>query len=211
VNFFGHAAVASWSTAEPGAVLGSMLPDLATMCGGRITSTDDATVEAGIALHHRTDAAFHQLPVVVALMRELDGELDQRQCARGPRRAVAHIGVELLLDGVLTAEPPYRTAYLAGLAHEPALRWRDADEPVRFAFVLERLRARGVPEDLRRADAITVRLSRILAHRPLLAPSLDDLRAIQQSLVAFQPRLEVAADTVMRAMRAELMDLKRTR
>jgi acyl carrier protein phosphodiesterase len=204
VNFFGHAAVASWSTSSPGALLGAMLPDLATMCGGRIQSTDDAAVAAGIAHHHKTDAAFHQLPVVLALMRELDDALSQRQCARGPRRAVAHIGVELLLDGVLTAEPPYRTAYLDGIAHEPALVWRAPDEPARFALVLERLRTRGVPEDLRRPDAITSRLSRILAPRPLLAPSPDDLRAIHAALVAFQPRIEVAADTVMRAMRAEL-------
>jgi hypothetical protein len=206
VNFFGHAAVASWSTAEPGAVLGAMLPDLATMCGGRIQSTDDAVVEAGIALHHQTDAAFHQLPVVLGLMRELDQALSERRCARGPRRAVAHIGVALLLDGVLTEEPPYRTAYLGGLAHEPALVWRDTDEAARFALVLDRLRTRGVPEDLKRPDAITTRLSRILAHRPLLAPSPDDLRAIQDALVAFQPRIDVAADTVMRAMRAALDD-----
>jgi len=204
VNFFGHAAVASWSTTTPGAVLGAMLPDLATMSGGRIQSTDDAEVAAGIAFHHKTDAAFHQLPVVLGLMRELDGALSERRCARGPRRAVAHIGVELLLDGVLTAEPPYRTAYLDALAHEPALVWRDADEAARFALVLDRLRTRGVPEDLKRPDAITTRLSRILAHRPLLAPSPDDLRAIEGALVAFQPRLDVAAGTVMRAMRAAL-------
>jgi hypothetical protein len=144
------------------------------------------------------------MPVVLGLMRELDTALGERRCARGPRRAVAHIGVELLLDGVLTDEPPYRTAYLAGLAHEPALAWRDADEAARFAFVLERLRTRGIPEDLKRPDAITTRLSRILAHRPLLAPSPDDLRAIHAAPVAFQPRIVVAADTVMRAMHAAL-------
>ena len=206
MNFFGHAAVASWLTTAPGIVLGAMLPDLATMSGGRIQSTDEPPVGAGIALHHRTDAAFHQLPVVLGLMRELDTALGERRCARGPRRAVAHIGVELLLDGVLIDELPYRTAYLAGLTHEPALVWRDADEAARFAFVLERLRTRGVPEDLKRPDAVTTRLSRILAHRPLLAPSLDDLRAIHDALVAFQPRIDIAADTVMRAMRAALDD-----
>jgi hypothetical protein len=206
VNFFGHAAVASWSTSDPGVTLGSMLPDLASMCGGRIASADDATVEAGIALHHASDAAFHKLPVVTSLMGELDGELDARRCARGPRRAVAHIGVELLLDGVLTAEPAYCAAYLRGLAHEPALRWRDPDEAPRFAVVLDRLRARGIPDDLQRPEAITTRVHRILAHRPLLAPSPDDLCAIRDALVAFKPRVDVAADTVMRAMRAALDD-----
>src|SRR5882762_4814840 len=78
VNYFGHAAVASWSTpAEPGVALGAMLPDFAVMCGGRIVSADEAAVADGIALHHDTDAAFHPLPAVTALMRELDGLLDR--------------------------------------------------------------------------------------------------------------------------------------
>jgi len=204
VNFFGHAAVASWSAPAAGVVLGAMLPDLATMCGGRIASAGDPDVAAGIALHHASDAAFHGLPVVLALMRELDQLLDERRCARGPRRAVAHVGVELLLDGTLTDEPAYRAAYLRGLAHDTAVDWRDPGAAPRFAIVLDRLRARGVPDDLRVPEVVATRLHRILAPRPLLAPSPDDLRAIHSALVAFQPRIEVAGDTVMRAMRAAL-------
>jgi hypothetical protein len=204
VNFFGHAAVASWTSQVPGVVLGAMLPDFATMCGGRVEAVEDGDVSRGVAIHHATDAAFHALPVVTALMRELDARLDERRCARGPRRAVAHIGVELLLDGELTGEPAYRAAYSAGLTHDPVLRWRGADEASRFAILLERLRARGIPDDLKQPEAITARLHRILAHRPLLAPSPDDLRAIREALRVFQPRVEVAADTVVRAMRAAL-------
>ncbi len=205
MNFFGHAAVATWYwPASPGVWLGSMLPDFASMCGGRIDASDDGDVTRGIALHHTTDAAFHKLAVVTQLMRELDGLLDHGGCARGPRRAVAHIGVELLLDGVLTAEPAYRAAYLAGLAHEPAVRWRDPEAAPRFAVLLDRLRARGVPEDLRLPDAITTRVHHVLAHRPLLAAAPDDLRAIRTALVAFKPRIEVACETVLGAMRAAL-------
>lgn len=208
MNFFGHAAIATWSApasgAAPAVVLGAMLPDFATMCGGRIASSDEDAVTEGITLHHATDAVFHQLPVVTGLMRELDDHLVHGRCARGPRRAVAHIGVELLLDGVLLGEPVYRAAYLGGLAHDPALHWREPDDAPRFAILLDRLRAHGVPDDLRRPEAITSRVHRILAHRPLLAPSPDDLRAIRQALIAFQPRIAVAADTIMRAMRAGL-------
>jgi hypothetical protein len=209
VNFFGHAAVTTWSApasgAVPAVVLGAMLPDFATMCGGWITSSaGDAGVTEGIALHHATDAVFHQLPVVTGLMRELDEHLVHGQCARGPRRAVAHIGVELLLDGVLTGEPAYRAAYLDGLAHDPALQWREPGDAPRFAILIERLRAHGVPEDLRRPEAITARVHRVLAHRPLLAPSPVDLRAIRHALVAFKPRIDVAADTIIRGMRAAL-------
>ena len=205
MNFFGHAAVASWSApAVSGVVLGAMLPDFATMCGGRIAAADEESVTAGIALHHATDAVFHQLPVVTALMRELDEHLVQGRCARGPRRAVAHIGVELLLDGVLIGEPGYRAAYLRGLTHDPALQWRDPAHAPRFAILLDRLRAHGVPEDLRLPEAITSRVHRILAHRPLLAPSQGDLRAIRHALIVFKPRIDVAADTIVRGVRAGL-------
>jgi hypothetical protein len=211
VNFFGHAAVASWSALPPGPpgpapglVLGAMLPDFATMCRGRVAAAEDDTVTAGIALHHATDSVFHRLPVVTGLMRELDDRLDHRGCARGPRRAVAHIGVELLLDGVLVGEPGYRAAYLSGLGHDPALAWREPETAPRFAVLLERLRAHGVPDDLRRPDAITTRVHRILAHRPLLAPSSGDLDAIRDALAGFKPRIDAAADTIVRGVRAAL-------
>ena len=204
MNYFGHAAVASWSAAESGTLLGAMLPDFAGMCRGRIAAADDADVADGIALHHATDAAFHHLPTVTGLMRELDERLDRGGCSRGPRRAVAHIGVELLLDGVLVDEPDYRAAYVHGLSHQPALRWRDPEAAPRFAVLLERLRSRGVPDDLRLPEAITARVQRILAHRPLLAPSPDELGTIGDALAAFQPRITVAADTILRALRAQL-------
>jgi hypothetical protein len=63
------------------------------------------------------------------------------------------------------------------------------------------LRAHGAPDDLRRPHAITQRLQRMLAHRPLLAPSPADLAAIDRALAAYQPRVEVAADTVLRGLR----------
>lgn len=205
MNFFGHAAVASWTAAPSGSVLGSMLPDFATMSRARLAEPSDAAIGEGIALHHETDRVFHHLPAVLGLMRELDDRLDRAGCARGPRRAVAHIGVELLLDGVLVDEAAYRDSYLAGLGHDPAgVRWRDEDDDARFAVLLARLRAHGVPEDLRKPEAIATRLHRMLAHRPLLAPSSTDLVAIKSSLVAHQPRIAVATDTVLRALRASL-------
>ncbi|MDQ3370495.1 MAG: hypothetical protein M3680_34175 [Myxococcota bacterium] len=206
VNFFGHAAVASWTSVVPAVVLGAMLPDFATMSGSRLAAdaAHDADLAAGIALHHATDAAFHRLPVVLGLMRELDALLAEGDCARGPRRAVAHIGVELLLDGVLVDDPGYRAAYTAALAHDPTITWRDGDDPARFEHLLTRLRAHGVPDDLRDPVAITQRLARVLGHRPLLAPSAADLRVIGAALVTYQPRVAVAAPTILRALRAGL-------
>lgn len=205
VNFFGHAAVASWSSPGPGGVLGAMLPDFATMCRARLAPAADAAVAAGIELHHATDAAFHTLAPVTALMRELDERLARGGCARGPRRAASHVGTELLLDGVLVDEAAYRESYVAGIGHDPGgVRWRDEDGPERLAVLLARLRGHGVPVDLRDPRAIAQRLHRMLAHRPLLAPSPEDLRAIERALIEHRPRVEVAADTVLRGLRAVL-------
>ncbi|HEY5926018.1 MAG TPA: hypothetical protein VIV11_30235 [Kofleriaceae bacterium] len=205
MNFFGHAAVASWTAESPGSVLGAMLPDFATMSGARLAEPTDPAIAHGIDLHHKTDAAFHHLAPVLALMRELDDRLEAAGCARGPRRAVAHIGVELLLDGVLVDDTDYRESYLGGLAHDAAaVRWRHDGDDRRFAVLLERLRAHGVPDDLRKPESIAIRLHRMLAHRPLLAPSPSDLVAIKSGLVAHKPRVEVAAETVLRGLRAAL-------
>jgi acyl carrier protein phosphodiesterase len=208
VNYFGHAAVASWHSANPATVLGAMLPDFATMSGTRLAEATDAGIAAGIALHHVTDGAFHHLPPVLALMRELDARLVAGGCARGPRRAVAHIGVELLLDGVLVTEPTYRNAYSAALEYDTSgVTFRHAEDPPRFAALHARLRSYGVPDDLRNPEAIVHRLHRMTAHRPLLAPSASDLSAIRTALIEHKPRVDVATDTVVRALRAALTSL----
>jgi hypothetical protein len=205
VNFFGHAAVASWQPAGPRVALGAMLPDFATMCRARLAAPDDADLAAGVDLHHATDAAFHHLAPVTASMRELDDRLDRLGCARGPRRAVAHVGFELLLDGVLVDDSAYRASYLAGLEADPAgVRWRDPDGEPRFAILIARLREHGVPDDLREPAAIARRLHRMLAHRPLLAPSAADLDAIHTALAEHRRRVETGADTVLRGLRAAL-------
>jgi hypothetical protein len=205
VNYFGHAAVASWSETSPARTLGAMLPDFAGMCGAHLGEASDPEVAAGIALHHATDHVFHTLAPVEGLMRELDAHLDRLGCARGPRRAVAHVGIELLFDGMLVAEPAYRDAYLAAIATDPArVTWRDADGPMRFAMLIDRLRSYGVPDDLRDPAAITARLARILAPRPLLAPSPSDLHAIGKALALQQARVGVATETVLRGLRAQL-------
>jgi hypothetical protein len=205
VNYFGHAAISSWSDASPARALGAMLPDFAGMIGGKLGDGDDREIADGIALHHATDHVFHALAPVVALMKDLDAQLDQLGCARGPRRAVAHVGIELLLDGVLVADEAYRAIYSAAIACDPVrVSWQHPDEAARFAVLIERLRGYGVPDDLRDPAAITSRLARILAPRPLLAPSPSDLRAIGHALAQHRPRIVIAAETVMRGMRAQL-------
>jgi hypothetical protein len=206
VNYFGHAAVASWrADAAPELAFGAMLPDFAGMIRARLGEQTSSVIASGVELHHATDGAFHRMPVVVASMRELDERLLAAGCARGPRRAVAHVGMELLLDGVLVDDAAFRASYLDGLGCDAsAVRWRDDDAPPRLAMLLDRLRAHGAPVDLRRVDAITRRLARMLAHRPLLAPNADDLRAIELALAEHQRRVQLSADGVVRGLRVAL-------
>ncbi len=204
MNYFGHAAVASWREGKGGLPLGAMLPDFTTMCSARVTGTSDDEVAMGIDLHHATDKVFHQAPVVTGLMRELDARLERAGCARGPRRAASHIGTELLLDGVLVEEGMYRDAFVLGLEYEAPLLWRDPGDEERYLAFITRMRDYGVPHDLKRPEAIATRLARTLAKRPLLAPSPSDMTVIAMALIEHKPRVEVAADSVLRVVRAGL-------
>lgn len=206
MNFFGHAVVASWTDPDDGGLaLGAMLPDFQSMCGARVADVDDAAIAAGVALHHRTDAAFHRLPGFVALCREIEARLAAADVGRGPRRAVAHVGVELLLDGVLVADAVARATYLGGLAHSTAsLTWRDPGDDARFAALHARLRDHGVPDDLARPDACASRVLRAIAHRPLLRASATEADTIRAELASVAPRVRVAAPAIVSALRAAL-------
>lgn len=209
MNYFGHAAVASWQATEDalaGVAFGAMLPDFSVMCGARVASGGTAHVDAGIALHHATDAVFHHAPAVSALFRDAEGRLAERGVRRGPMRAAAHVGVELLLDGVLLDDARHRAAYTAAMGHDAAmLVWREEGDPARFATFLARLRGYGLPEDLRRPRAAAERIFRMLAGRKLLAPEANERTAIADVLEELAPRVAVAASTVIRQVEAGLL------
>lgn len=207
MNYFGHAAVATRLHAAPAppVALGAMLPDFLSMCGARPERVDDQGLAEGVALHHATDAAFHALASFSGLVRDLGDRLTAAGVSRGPMRGVAHVAVELFLDGVLVDDAAAREAYVAALEHEPRLAFpAGTDDAPRFATLCARLRAYGVPVDLRRADAVATRCLRMLAHRPLLAPRGGEPAAIERVLAEFRPRVVVAAPTVMTALRASL-------
>ena len=63
---------------------------------------------AGIALHHTTDQAFHSDQWFLDLERELRHASATTTCPTVPRRACAHVGPELLLDGALLDDPTSR-------------------------------------------------------------------------------------------------------
>ena len=199
VNFFGHAVVASWVPAsEPAALaLGAMLPDFVGMAGIVVPGHwHQGALGDGIALHHRTDSAFHPLPPVVALMRELAERLTTAGVSRGPMRAVSHIGVELLLDGVLARDGNACALYCDAVAY--ALPSTGLDP------LLARLRAHGAPTDLADPTVVTTRVLRAIAHRPRLAATADEAATIRRALTDFAPRVDAMSGTVVRMLRAAM-------
>jgi hypothetical protein len=173
MNFFGHAAMAERVSREPTFVLGAMLPDFSSMLGLRPPTSAHPRVAEGIAFHHATDEAFHELSVFRELCSDAMRLLAERGVSRGTRRAVAHVGVELLLDVELAEDPRARSAYLAALksARDPAvvstLSW-PADQQDRLVQLAARLEERS--DSAKPSTATLVeRLARTLSGRPRLA------------------------------------------
>lgn len=198
MHLFGHAVVAGWCGAVPlGPVaLGAMLPDLL----GRWPDVAlPPGLAQGVALHGRTDLVFHDLAEVNELMRALSSALHRLGVARGPARGAAHVGIELLLDGVLAAAPVDHLAYQAALAEEVP-----GGLPPHVATIHARLRARGVPVDLASPAVCALALGRILGRRPRLAPSDDDARGIAAALAEVAPAVAQATPAIAAALRARL-------
>jgi len=192
VNFYGHAVIAA-TRRDSEFVLGAMLPDFISILGARPPRLEMGSLASGVAFHHRTDAVFHDSTVFRALQERATHHLSARGVRRGPTRAVAHVGVELLIDAALAGPPTTlessRAAdawYLAALelGSEPlsGVSWQrqPSDETQRLMGLCQRLRDAGV--DRFRVDAAQAMsdLTRILARRPRLALSDEETGAVRE-------------------------------
>ena len=186
MNFFGHATLAARFSDRPEFVLGAMLPDFANMLGLRAPHAQDSVLAAGIHFHHLTDRAFHDHATFRHLCREATVVLRGRGVVRGTARAVAHVGVELLLDAALAESAAARAAYVAGLraGQRPellrGLLWPSAEQ-ARLGRLISRLEG-GFEEHGDMAEVptslIVERLSRALGRRPRLAIVPRDVPAV---------------------------------
>jgi hypothetical protein len=181
MNFFGHAVVACQYETTPRFVLGAMLPDFASMIRARMGPVHDGPLARGVALHHRTDQAFHTAATFVELCDQAHCELESRGVGRGPARAVAHIGTELLLDGEMLSDPAARHRYVEALGEMPRieLQWRSAEGPARLERLHARLTAWGIPDDLAVPQQVLERLQRALQGRPRLQLQPRDRRILE--------------------------------
>jgi hypothetical protein len=182
VNFFGHTVLAVQRSAEPAFVLGSMLPDFATMIRARPPRTEHADIDSGMQFHWRTDEVFHRSTAFLTLTRRAVQWLSARGVRNGSALAVAHIGVEILLDAALSGDEPAQRAYRAALEGAAAddlgryVGWASEEQRDRFGALRTRLLARGpIAGDLA-PETVAERLRYTLADRPRL--SLDDASVV---------------------------------
>ena len=208
MNYFGHATVACWRTTLPTFVLGAMLPDFERMSGTRLPAVGDDEVQRGVRWHHLTDAVFHDCATFGALCQAARTTLREAGLARGPCMAIAHIGIELLLDGLLLGDAIVEQAYLRALhaasALEDGLPWRSSEDAERFAAVRLRLLEQGPPIVYRDPYAVAERLHRILAMRPRLAFDRTHLPTMAKWADATRSELHDRLPTLLEELRAGL-------
>jgi hypothetical protein len=197
MNFFGHAWLAAKRHDAPAFVFGAMLPDLAGMLRLRVETVRDRSLEEGRRFHLATDAAFHRLPAFGRLNRASTRALREAGLRSGPARAVAHVGLELLLDGWIAECHGTPALYQPALSQGPSLLrsvvFRGRQDPAPLADLCRRIAgARLPPEDWCAPERLAARLVRILAPRPRLALVASELPALR--IWAAESRAAVAAE-----------------
>ncbi|MEQ9079462.1 MAG: hypothetical protein RLP09_36720 [Sandaracinaceae bacterium] len=203
MNFFGHAVAALWEHDDPRWVLGAMMPDFASMCGTRFREAADDVVSAGVDHHHAADLVFHGLPTFLYWCNGGAEVLEARGVGRGASRAVAHVGTELLLDGVLLERhPEARALYLEAIQLPAAplgLAFHGGPEP--FEQLQSRLQDHGLPEGYRDPEEVARRLERILSRRPRLAIRDEELPTITAWLTQTRDELEERTEALCDELR----------
>ncbi len=177
MNYFGHAAVAARYSQDPLVALGAMLPDFVGFLRWPLPPLSDASLSVGVALHHATDRVFHRTPTFVSLNRAASEKLAALSVARGPARATAHVGVEMLLDACLAARRESCTAFRCALDEASGDHVRralalPAQHHQRLLNVVRAIRERGAEVWSSEPSIVAQRLARTFATRPRLR--LDD-------------------------------------
>jgi len=211
VNFFGHTVLAVRRSADPAFVLGSMLPDFATMIGARPPSTAHAAIDSGMQFHWRTDEIFHRSPAFLALTRQAVVWLAARGVRSGSALAVAHVGVEVMLDAALSGDDRAQRAYRAALERAAGdglgryVRWGSGEQRDRFDTLRERLLARGAITGDIAPETVAERLRVALAARPRL--SLDDtaVQAVRDWARVARADISASAAPLVEHLAAQLL------
>lgn len=208
MNFYSHCWLARRDGADDAFALGAMLPDFAGMSGARLVRVEHPEVARGVAHHHAVDAVFHATPSFIALCQRSAERLDAAGVRWGTGRAVAHVGVELLLDGVLLGDRATDSLYLDALGRGPALgatlHWSRADAPARFEALCRRLLALGARREHGEPEVVSERLHRALEGRPRLAILPQHTEAVRSELLRLFPEVQAAASSLLEEVQSGL-------
>jgi acyl carrier protein phosphodiesterase len=182
---------------------GAALPDLASMAGARIERTLLApAVEEGVALHHRSDKAFHALEVFRAGSGQLRDALLRAGVPTGPARAVGHAGYELLLDGCLLTRAGVEEEFSQVLALAPdASGALSSAEPGRFSELVVSMAQERWWLGYKDPQMVARGLHRRLQARRLLRFSSADIPVVAAVLTTARPAVDAATDGVISAVR----------
>jgi hypothetical protein len=204
VNHFAHAVAAAAHAQDPAVALGAMLPDFAGMLRTRVGALAHPALRTGCALHHAMDAAFHAAPDFVGLLSAGSAQLRDAGLPRGPARAAAHVGLELLLDAELARDAGAASHYARALAEAArpevgaSITWRSADAAPRWLALRVRLCAHGAPRAEEECDSLARRVARVLAARPRLALAPGSHACVARWLESARPALAAAAPALLR-------------
>jgi acyl carrier protein phosphodiesterase len=215
MNFFGHALIAQRDEATRGPiraqfVLGAMLPDFAAMLRTRPPLATLAALSAGVSFHHRTDDAFHGSHSFLEFSRQASSFLNDRGVSRGTARAVAHVGVELLLDAALAGESGANEAYLSAIdcalteQVHGFIRWHASDAGARFQHLCHNLQQRGHFQENPESELVAQRLQRILAERPRLAMDDRSLPVVREWVESARSQITSGAPQLLREVERRL-------
>jgi len=215
MNFFGHALLAQRDELARGEVraefvLGAMLPDFASMLRARPPLSTFAPLSAGVSFHHRTDEAFHGSQAFLELSGRAVNFLSERRVSRGTARAVAHVGVELLLDAAFAREDGANEAYLSALSCastdpvQHGIQWHTHDSGERFQHLCHRLQERGRFSINPASEVIAQRLQGILAGRPRLAMDEHGLSVVRDWVESARSQITSSAPRLLREVEQRL-------
>ncbi|MEY4548632.1 MAG: hypothetical protein RL685_4827 [Pseudomonadota bacterium] len=203
VNFFGHAWVAAWFSASEAFALGAMLPDFASVLGVAPPTSSDPELSAGIDLHHQTDHVFHETHVFQGLEQRARSALAGVGVSKGARRALAHVGVEFLIDAELVRRAPGWRGFTLALRYGSSercgaeLTWRQrapGDTSQRLSRLCSRLAA---AEPSSEPTRIASRLVAALSSRPRLRLQAEEVPFVEAWLEECAPEVQGSLDELL--------------
>jgi hypothetical protein len=167
-------------------------------------------VDRGMAFHHETDRVFHDSATFRTLQADARKTLRSLGLPRPSALAVAHIGVEILLDTSLAkdmgAREIYGSALVAGRQDMLGghIEWTDVVVRDRFQKLRAILETRGVPSSASDASTVAWRVARALESRPRFKLDPDGERIVHTWAEQASSEVAGAADSVTAELRAGL-------